>query len=553
MTDKVSRDTVYKADYVVVGGGSSGAVIASRLSEDPNIRVILIEAGGHGRNLIIQIPSGFAKLIQNKTYDWCYEPEPDPTINSRRQVWSSGRTLGGGSSINGQIYIRGTRRDFDWWAQSGAPGWSFNEVFPYFLRSENWQGEPSQAHGSLGPLGVTPIRAPHPLTHAFLAACNVNGLQTLDDYHGGDMEGAFVSATSKRGRWRSSTEAAYIRPARHRPNLTILTGCEAEKIRFEGRRAVGVSVISAGKRLEIEAEREVVVSAGAVGSPALLMRSGIGPADHLKSLGIDVVQDLGAVGRNLQEHPTINLQKFVMQPTLNSQTGPLHMIGHLYDFVRHGTGLLTAPVVQAMGLARTRPDLEEPDIQLHFLPLGYPDAFTDPIDPRPAITISATPCHPSSRGRIDLKPDGRPHIVHRFFEDQVDLKTLVAASRLIKQLFETPALAAETTTFKSPREMPGEDAGWAAYVRAKSGQGYHPVGTCRMGRGAEAVVDPRLRVYGVDGLRVADGSIMPRLTSGNTNAACIMIGEKAADVIATDRKASNQPVRIRSMDAATSA
>ena len=526
------------SDYIIVGAGSAGAVLAHRLSENPAVSVTLIEAGGEASSLLVQLPVGFARLVSHQTFDWRYMQEPDSSINGRRFIWSAGKLLGGGSSINGQVYIRGTRGDFAHWVAQGATGWSFDDVLPYFMKSEDWAGPAHAAHGRGGPLSTAPMQDFHPLCALFLDACSQYGLPVLQDYHGGDMEGAYLTSATQRNGWRCSTEKAFIRPARKRPNLRVLTNTQVERIRFEGGRAVGVTVRRNGAEQQLDARRDVVVSAGTVGSCALLLRSGIGPGTHLQSVGVPVVHDLPGVGRNLQEHAGVGQNRYVNEPTLNSQMGPLDMLRHLLRFANGKKGPLGAPAVQAMGLARTRDDLDEPDVQLHFLPLAY-DIQADTVSTasalmpkEPTITINATICHPHSRGRVELDAQRQPRILHRFFDDERDVQTLVGGQKLIDKLFRTPALSRIVIADRSPPHTIHDDEAWADYVRNKAAPAYHPVGTCRMGTDAMAVTDPRtLKVHGIDGLRVVDASVIPSLTSGNTNAPVIMIGERGADMI----------------------
>lgn len=525
------------ADYVIVGAGSAGAVLANRLSEDPATSVILIEAGGDARSLLVQLPVGFAKMIGQAKYDWNYEQAPDASIYGRQWIWSGGRMLGGSSSLNGQVYIRGTRHDFDHWATLGATGWSFAEVFPYFLRSEHWHGTPSQAHGSSGPLSVSPIRDPHPLCQVFLRGCREIGLPTLDEYNDGANFGAFLTQANQRDGWRCSTEKAYLRPIRRRPNLRVMTDSEVETIRLSGNRAVGVTLRREGRSDHIDATREVLVCAGTIGSPALLMRSGIGPALHLRDRGIDVLRDVPGVGQNLQEHSAAGISRLASVSTLNTQVGPLDMMRHVARFAWNRSGPLSAPAVQAMGLAATREELAEPDVQLHFSPLaGTIDAETRTpaaaaMAKEAAVTIYASICKPNGRGRIELSGSGGALVVHELAGNDDDLATLVGGMKLVDRIFATPALRSITIGNRSPRATPETDEGWIDHIRASAVITWHPVGTCRMGSDADAVVDPQLRFRGIEGLRVVDASVMPTPTSCNTNAPTIMIAEKAAEMI----------------------
>ena len=522
-------------DYIIVGGGSAGCVLAGRLSENPATKVLLLEAGGDSQRFMVRMPAGSFRLMGDADADWRYPVAPDSSQARPSRPWSAGRGLGGSSAINGMVYNRGVRGDYDAWAAAGATGWSFEEVFPYFLRSERFAGQGlEQAHGALGPLAVSPPRVLHPLAKAFIAACGESGLPEREDYCAGEQDGAFVVlGTTDKGE-RADTGRAFLTEAARRPNLRIITRAEAQTLVFEGSRACGVHVREPGGEQTYRAN-EVIVSCGAIGSPALLQRSGIGPADSLRALGIGVVADLPGVGANLQEHPSIGISRLVNQPTYNSRMTPLGLGLAMAEYVLFRRGMMSSIAVHAMGCARTEPGATDPDVALSFLPLCI-DLRSAPPRPHksPGVTIAANVCHPATRGRVSLvaREGGyQPLIEHQMLGDDRDLERLVAAGRLIEQIFEAPALRRCVVARNSPETAPGSDEAWRDYVRSNVGLGYHPVGTCRMGEDTGAVVDPLLRVRGIEGLRVIDASVMPRITSGNTNAPTIMIAERAADLI----------------------
>lgn len=529
-----------QADYVIVGGGSAGCVLANRLSERSNCTVLLIEAGGSDTHPLVQMPAGMAKLISNPKWDWCYLGEPDASLSQRRFLWSAGKVLGGGSSVNGQVYIRGLRSDYQRWVDGGCAGWSFDDLLPYFRRSECFEGEPpSAAHGRDGGLSVARTRSPHPLSEEFLKTCQQNGLQVLEDYCAGEQFGAFYTLATQRDGLRCSSAKANLQSARRRSNLRILTHTQVLRVLSDQGRACGVEVIHQGTRQQIQARAEVIVSAGTIGSPLLLMRSGIGNGSELQGMGIPVLADLPSVGTNLQEHPGVAVSKRVTQPTYNS-AGALQLLGELARFLVKRRGMLTTPAVQAMAFVKTEPALKDPDVQLHFLPLCYEVTPTTLCSaearmPRePAAMIMANVCRPHSRGEVRLRspdPLQPPLISHQMIGDSRDLDTLVRACRYVENLFATQPMAAHVAGPFFPAQAVSDNREWQQYVRDKVVPCYHPVGTCRMGGDANAPVDPLLRVRGIERLRVVDASVIPYLTSANTNAPTMAVAEKAAELI----------------------
>ena len=525
------------ADYVIAGGGSAGCVLASRLSEDPDCRVVLLEAGGKGDGFMVNMPSGCYTMLGRPKSDWMYMTEPDPSLNGRQVLWMAGKMLGGGSAINGMMYIRGSRRDYDSWEQDlGCEGWGWNNVQTFFKRSEGFDGAPSQSHSTTGPLGVATPRKIHPLSYAFIDACAEAGLRKVEDYCAGDIDGAFMSFVTQRKGQRSSAARAFLQGVLKRRNLQVVTGALVDKVLIESGRATGVQFQHEGVVKTVAARREVIVSASTTASPAILLRSGIGPTEDLRALGIAVNVDAPQVGKNLQEHASVGTSVFVDIPTTNTRMGPVDLALGVLQYLLVGRGIMTITPVEAMAFLRSRPGLDEPDIKLQFGPFVFDPVSRGPHK-RAGTIIYTNVAKPRSRGEIRLRsadPADKPVIDHRLLGDPDDVAALIRGLKAVDRIYHSPSFAAHLQGRIAPAELPADDAAWEQHIRNTAGIGYHPVGTCRMGGDAASVVDPRLRVRGVAGLRVADGSIMPVMPSANTNAPAIMIGEKAAEMIRED-------------------
>ena len=522
-------------DYVIVGAGSAGCVLANRLSADPGVRVLLLEAGPADRNPWIHVPGGIFRLIHNPAVDWCFATEPDPGLAGRSLQWPRGKVLGGSSSINGLVYIRGQREDYDGWRDLGNEGWSFDDVLPYFRRSERQARGPDEFHGGDGPLVVSDPTTRMEIVDAFVAAAGQAGVPPTLDFNGARQEGAgYFQLTVDRGR-RCSAAVAFLRPVSARRNLDVITGALVERLILEGRRVTGVEFRHEGKQRTARASRETVLAAGAISSPQLLLLSGIGHPDELRKAGVVPRHALPGVGRNLQDHLQARVVFRTLRPiTLNDQAGSLPkraMIGARYLIRR--TGPLSFAASLAGAFARTRPDLERPDVQFHFQPLSL-DSYDGRLHPFSGFTMSVCQLRPGSRGVLSLRdndPASPPRIEANYLQTVDDRETIVRGLRLLRRIAAAPALASQVAEEYRPGPSVSSDDALLEHARTTGSSIFHPAGTCRMGHGPDCVVDPELRVRGLEGLRVADCSIMPMLVSGNTNAAAIMIGEKAADLI----------------------
>ncbi len=552
MTDSTKNAVATAAatyDYVIVGAGSAGCVLANRLSEDGKHSVLLLEAGPRDTNIWIHIPIGYGKTMIDPIVNWRFYTEPESQLNKRKLYWPRGRTLGGSSSINGLVFIRGQAEDYDAWARLGNAGWSYKDVLPYFIKSENNQRGANAFHGDKGPLRVSDIGIKHPLVEAFIGAANTLGIPRNDDFNGATQEGVgYYQLTTHKG-LRASTAKTYLKAARGRSNLHVETDALATKLLFEGTRAVGLTYRRKGVDVTVAVRRELVLSAGAIQSPQLLQLSGVGPAELLRQHAIPLVAESPGVGENLQDHLQVRLiYKCSQRVTTNDDLRTLWgraRIGMQWLFARRGP---LAIGIQLGGLfARALPDAKTPDVQFHFGTISA-DVVAGKAHDFSGFTVSACQLRPTSRGTVRIQstdPLMPPAISANYLATQHDRDVMVAATRLTRELMaSTPMKAFITEEYKPGQRMQTEED-MLEFVRNEGVTIFHPVGTCSMGPGPMDVVDERLRVYGTAGLRVVDASIMPLLVSGNTNAGAIMIGEKAADMIRADQELKSLRVAQR--------
>jgi choline dehydrogenase len=530
-----------RADYVIVGAGSAGCVVADRLSED-GAQVVLLEAGPRDWHPMIHVPAGALRLRANPLVNWNYYAEPEAGLGNRALHWPRGRVLGGTSSINGMLYVRGNPSDYDGWAQMGCRGWSYADVLPYFKKSENYAAGDPEYRGKGGPLPVEDYRTILPLTHRFVEAAQQAGFKLTRDYNGAVQEGVGYSQMTRGGRFRGSTAQTFLAEARRRSNLRVVTKAVATRLTFDGRHCTGVAFRRNGQDTQVRAAREVIVSGGTVNSPHLLQISGIGPSAHLRSIGVEVVHELPGVGANLSDHIAARVTHRVTgEASINQLARGLGLVREIARYAASGRGALTFGVTSAMVFCRSREGLASPDLQLLFTPGSYDQSAVGRLEREPGMTIVACAVRPDSRGTIMARsndPLAPAQIRPNYLSAETDVRVLLAGIDHARRIFAEPPLARHSAAETMPGPGARSERELIDFVHRAGINLHHPVGTCKMGEDPMAVVDSRLRIRGMGGLRVVDASVMPTVTTGNTNAPSIMIGEKGAAMIREDAKAA---------------
>jgi len=522
-------------DYIIVGAGSAGAVLAARLTENPRTRVLLLEAG-RANHIFSRLPVSFGLLIHNAAANWLYESEPEPGTANRAIPVPRGKLLGGSSAINGLVWVRGQPLDYDTWAQMGARGWSWQDVAPVFDRIEDFETRGAPGRGNGGPLHVSIVPDENPLYDALFEAATEAGYRVNPDYNSEDQEGiSKTQASIRRGR-RMSVSHCYLRPALRRPNLNVITEVSVRRIVLEGRRCTGVVYERWGKLIEARANREVILSSGAIATPQLLELSGIGRPGILKAHGIDVAHALPAVGENFRDHINARIVWRVKDPRIsyNYKARGIGAAGQALRYLTTGGGFFSLPSAPLVAFLKTRPEVATPDVQMHLIPYSIKDPKRRKLQDFPSMTVACYQLRPESLGSVHIRsadPDLHPAIRFNFLGDSIDQRTMADGFRMMRRIVESPAMDRYRGEEYSPGREIESDEQVLTWIRNNSQTAYHPIGTCRMGQGSNAVVDEQLRVHGIERLRVADASIFPTMPSGNTNAPAIMVGEKAADLI----------------------